>query len=155
VDVLGDNVIKGVDWVLGGTSGTCRSNPTNPLSCTADEIKKAIIEIPTPQPINPNDATYLSTGVVTEPNTKKASVRTSATVLPGGTRHVADRWHRKCQRLQPRGAPCEVSIWNDDDPSTSTYSTRTRSSAVFTDVLFSPGMAIPPSPGRSATCRRR
>jgi len=53
VTVLGDNVIKGEDWVLGGTSLACRKTQT----CTADEIKKAIVEIPTPQPINPYDAT--------------------------------------------------------------------------------------------------
>jgi len=70
VDVLGDNVIKGTDWVLGGTSAPCRQTRT----CTDTEISKAIIEIPSPQPINPNDAAYVSTGVVTEANTYKVSV---------------------------------------------------------------------------------
>jgi uncharacterized protein (DUF302 family) len=144
VDVLGDNVIKGVDWVLGGTSGTCRSTRT----CTADEIKKAIIEIPTPQPINPNDATYLATGTVTEANTKKASVLDFCNehyakqalgvsdIVPG--KKVVNGYSHT------PALPCKVSVWNDDEH---IYVDMKDPNAIFslffTDVLFSAEMADP------------
>ena len=142
--VLGDNVIKGVDWVLGGTSGTCRSTQT----CTADEIKKAIIEIPTPQPINPNDATYLATGTVTEANTKKASVLDFCNehyakqalgvsdIVPG--KKVVNGYSHT------PALPCKVSVWNDDEH---IYVDMKDPNAIFslffTDVLFSAEMADP------------
>lgn len=144
VDVLGENVIKGVDWVLGGTSATCRSTQT----CTATEISKAIIEIPTPQPINPNDATYLSTGVVTEANTKKASVLDFCNehyakqalgvsdIVPG--KKVVNGYSHT------PALPCKVSVWNDDEH---IYVDMKDPNAIFslffTDVLFSAEMADP------------
>lgn len=144
VDVLGENVIKGDDWVLGGTSLTCRKTQT----CTADEIKKAIIEIPTPQPINPYDATYLASGTVTEANTKKASVldfcnevfaKQALGVSPiVGTKKVVNGYSHT------PALPCEVSIWNDDDH---IYVDMLDPNAIFslffTDVLFSADMADP------------
>lgn len=144
VDVLGDNVIKGTDWVLGGTSATCRSTRT----CTDTEISKAIIEIPSPQPINPNDATYVSTGVVTEANTKKASVldfcnEHFAKMALGVSPIVGDKKIVNGYSHTP-ALPCEVSVWNDDkhiyvdmlDPNAIF-------SLFFTDVLFSADMADP------------
>jgi uncharacterized protein (DUF302 family) len=112
-DELGTDVIKGVDWVLAGTSSTCRSTQT----CTDDEIKKAILEIPSPEPINPDDPTYVSTGVVTEANTKKASVlefcnepygKQALGVSPiVGDKKVVNGF------IHAPALPCEVSIWND------------------------------------------
>jgi uncharacterized protein (DUF302 family) len=142
--VLGDNIIKGEDWVLGGTSLACRKTQT----CTADEIKKAIIEIPTPQPINPNDATYLATGKVTEANTKKASVldfcnEVFAKQALGVSPIVGDKKVVNGYSHTP-ALPCKVSIWNDDDH---IYVDMKDPNAIFslffTDVLFSAEMADP------------
>lgn len=144
VDVLGENVIKGDDWVLGGTSLACRKT----LSCTADEIKKAIIEIPTPQPINPYDATYLATGTVTEANTRKASVldfcnEHFAKMALGVSPIVGDKKVVNGYSHTP-ALPCEVSIWNDDEH---IYVDMLDPNAIFslffTDVLFSVDMADP------------
>jgi hypothetical protein len=144
VTVLGDNVIKGEDWVLGGTSLTCRKS----RNCTADEIKKAIVEIPTPQPINPYDPTYLATGAVTEANTKKASVldfcnEVYAKQALGVSPIVGDKKVVNGYSHTP-ALPCEVSIWNDDDH---IYVDMLDPSAIFslffTDVLFSADMADP------------
>ncbi len=144
VDVLGDNVIKGTDWVLGGTSATCRSTRT----CTDTEISKAVIEIPSPEPINPNDATYLSTGVVTEANTKKASVldfcnehyaKQALGVAPiTGTKKVVNGYSHT------PALPCEISVWNDNEH---IYVDMLDPNAIFslffTDVLFSADMQDP------------
>lgn len=143
-EVLGTNVIKGDDWVLGGTSLACRKT----LSCTDAEISKAIIEIPSPEPINPNDATYLATGVVTAANTKKASVldfcnehyaKQALGVSPiVGTKKVVNGYSHT------PALPCEVSIWNDDDH---IYVDMLDPNAIFslffTDVLFSADMQDP------------
>lgn len=143
-NVLGDNIIKGEDWVLGGTSLTCRKTQT----CTADEIKKAIIEIPTPQPINPNDPTYLATGTVTEANTKKASVldfcnEVFAKMALGVSPIVGDKKVVNGYSHTP-ALPCEVSIWNDDEH---IYVDMLDPNAIFslffTDVLFSADMQDP------------
>lgn len=142
--VLGTNVIKGEDWVLGGTSLTCRKTQT----CTADEIKKAIIEIPSPEPINPYDPTYLSTGMVTAANTKKASVldfcnEHYAKQALGVSPIVGDKKVVNGYSHTP-ALPCEVSIWNDDDH---IYVDMLDPNAIFslffTDVLFSADMADP------------
>lgn len=144
VTVLGDNVIKGEDWVLGGTSLACRKTQT----CTDLEISKAIIEIPSPEPINPNDPTYLSSGVVTAANTKKASVldfcnehyaKQALGVSPiVDTRKVVNGYSHT------PALPCEVSIWNDSDH---IYVDMLDPNAIFslffTDVLFSADMADP------------
>lgn len=144
VDVLGDNIIKGDDWVLGGTSLACRKTQ----SCTDEEIRKAIIEIPSPEPIDPNDPTYVSTGVVTAANTKKASVldfcnEHYAKQALGVAPIVGDRKVVNGYSHTP-ALPCEVSIWNDDkhiyvdmlDPNAIF-------SLFFTDVLFSADMQDP------------
>jgi uncharacterized protein (DUF302 family) len=144
VTVLGDTVIKGEDWVLGGTSLTCRKTQT----CTADEIRKAIIEIPTPQPINPYDPTYLASGTVTETNTKKASVldfcnEVFAKQALGVSPITGDKKVVNGYSHTP-ALPCEVSIWNDDDH---IYVDMLDPNAIFslffTDVLFSADMADP------------
>jgi uncharacterized protein (DUF302 family) len=142
--VLGTSVIKGDDWVLGGTSLTCRKTQT----CTADEISKAIIEIPSPQPIDPNEATYLATGVVTAANTKKASVldfcnEVYAKQALGVSPIVDDKKVVNGYSHTP-ALPCEVSIWNDDEH---IYVDMLDPNAIFslffTDVLFSADMADP------------
>jgi uncharacterized protein (DUF302 family) len=140
--VLGTNVIKGDDWVLGGTSLPCRKT----LTCTDAEISKAIIEIPSPEPINPNDATYLATGVVTAANTKKTSVldfcnehyaKQALGVSPiVGTKKVVNGYSHT------PALPCEVSIWNDSEH---IYVDMLDPNAIFslffTDVLISPDMS--------------
>ncbi|MCU0842607.1 MAG: DUF302 domain-containing protein, partial [Thiobacillaceae bacterium] len=142
--VLGGDVIKGDDWVLGGTSLACRKTQT----CTAEEIKKAIIEIPSPEPIDPNDPTYLATGVVTAANTKKASVldfcnEHFAKQALGVAPIVGDRKVVNGYSHTP-ALPCEVSIWNDEDH---IYVDMLDPNAIFslffTDVLFSADMQDP------------
>lgn len=143
-DVLGANVIKGVDWVLGGTSGTCRSTRT----CTAAEISAAVIEIPSPYPIDPNDPAYLSNGTVTAANTKKASVldfcnETYAKQALGvspivGTKKVVNGYSHT------PALPCKVSIWNDDEHIyVDIKDPNAIFSLFFTDVLFSAEMSDP------------
>lgn len=143
-DVLGLDVIKGEDWVLGGTSLACRKTQT----CTDEEIKKAILEIPSPEPIDPNDPTYLATGVVTAANTKKASVldfcnEHFAKMALGVAPIVGDRKVVNGYSHTP-ALPCEVSIWNDDDH---IYVDMLDPNAIFslffTDVLFSADMQDP------------
>ncbi len=145
--VLGSNVIKGVDWVLGGTSKNCRANPGTTY-CTASEISQAIIQIPSPLPIDPKDATYLATGTVTAANTKKASVldfcnETYAKQALGVSPIVGDKKIVNGYSHTP-ALPCEVSIWNDDEH---IYVDMLDPSAIFslffTDVLFSADMADP------------
>ncbi|MFZ5620481.1 MAG: DUF302 domain-containing protein [Pseudomonadota bacterium] len=142
--VLGDNVIKGDDWVLGGTSLACRKTRT----CTDTEIAKAIIEIPSPEPIDPNDPTYVTTGVVTPANTKKASVldfcnEHYAKQALGVAPIVADKKVVNGYSHTP-ALPCEVSIWNDDEH---IYVDMLDPNAIFslffTDVLFSADMQDP------------
>ena len=142
--VLGTNIIKGEDWVLGGTSATCRKTQT----CTDTEISKAILEIPSPFPINPNDPTYLATGTVTAANTKKASVldfcnEHYAKQALGVSPIVGDKKVVNGYSHTP-ALPCEVSIWNDDEH---IYVDMLDPNAIFslffTDVLFSAEMADP------------
>jgi uncharacterized protein (DUF302 family) len=136
-EVLGDNVIKGHDWVLGGTSSTCRQT----RSCTDDEISHAILEIPSPEPIDPNLPMSPS-------NTKKASVldfcnEHYAKQALGVSPIIGDKKVVNGYAHTP-ALPCEVSIWNDDkhiyvdmlDPNAIF-------SLFFTDVLFSADMQDP------------
>lgn len=142
--VLGSNVIKGDDWVLGGTSLACRKTQ----SCTDDEIKKAIIGIPSPEPINPYDPTYLATGTVTAANTKKASVLDFCNehyakqalgvsdIVPG--KKVVNGYSHTPT------LPCKVSIWNDDKYiNVDMLDPNAIFTLFFTDVLFSAEMADP------------
>lgn len=142
--VLGDNVIKGGDWVLGGTSLDCRKT----LTCTDDEISHAVIEIPSPEPIDPNDPAYLADGTVTAANTKKANVldfcnEHYAKQALGVSPIIGDKKVVNGYTHTP-ALPCEVSIWNDDkhiyvdmlDPNAIF-------SLFFTDVLISADMQDP------------
>ncbi len=142
--VLGTTIIKGDDWVLGGTSLNCRKTQT----CTDAEISQAIIEIPSPEPIDPNDATYLATGTVTAANTKKASVldfcnEHYAKQALGVSPIVGDQKIVNGYSHTP-ALPCEVSIWNDDEH---IYVDMLDPNAIFslffTDVLFSADMGDP------------
>lgn len=142
--VLGTTIIKGDDWVLGGTSLACRKTQT----CTDIEISQAIIEIPSPYPIDPNDATYLATGTVTAANTKKASVldfcnEYYAKQALGVAPIVGDKKIVNGYSHTP-ALPCEVSIWNDDEH---IYVDMLDPNAIFslffTDVLFSADMSDP------------
>jgi uncharacterized protein (DUF302 family) len=142
--VLGTDVIKGVDWVLGGTSLTCRQTQ----ACTDTEISQAIIEIPSPEPIDPNDPAYLADGTVTTANTKKASVLDFCNeqyakqalgvsdIVPG--KKVVNGYSHT------PALPCEVSIWND---AKHIYVDMLDPNAIFslffTDVLFSDDMNDP------------
>lgn len=142
--VLGTNIIKGDDWVLGGTSLNCRKT----LTCTDAEISQAVIEIPSPYPIDPNDPTYLASGTVTAANTKKASVldfcnEHYAKQALGVSPIIGDKKVVNGYSHTP-ALPCEVSIWNDDEH---IYVDMLDPNAIFslffTDVLFSADMSAP------------
>jgi uncharacterized protein (DUF302 family) len=151
-DVLGASTIKGGDWVLGGTSKNCRKNPTlseEEGGCTDDEISHAILQIPSPEPINPNDPDgFKEDGTPTPANTKKASVldfcnEHYAKQALGVAPIIGDKKVVNGYSHTP-ALPCEVSIWNDDkhiyvdmlDPNAIF-------SLFFTDVLFSDDMQDP------------
>lgn len=135
--VLGDAVIKGEDWVLGGTSLACRKTQT----CTDEEISHAILQIPSPEPIDPNLPMSPS-------NTKKASVldfcnEHYAKQALGVSPIVGDKKVVNGYSHTP-ALPCEVSIWNDDK---NIYVDMLDPNAIFslffTDVLFSAEMQDP------------
>ena len=143
-DMLGSDVIKGIDWKLGGTSEEC----LNTLVCSDEEIDHNVIAIPSPDPIDPTDATYVETGVVTPANTKKGNViefcnKKYASMAMGvdpiiGDKKVINGW------AHAPALPCEVSVWNDDQH---IYVDMLDPSAIFTlffsDVLFSADMQDP------------
>ena len=146
-DLLGSEVIAGIDWKLGGTSEGCITTRT----CTDDEINHAVLAIPSPEPIDPNDPAYLEDGTVTKANTKKANVldfcnKKYASLAMGvdpiigsaadGTAKYVVNGYSHAPAL-----PCEVSIWLDDKK---IYVDMLDPSAIFTlffsDVLFSEEM---------------
>jgi len=152
-DLLGSDVIRGGDWKLGGTTQECLDNPTgvdadgNPI-CDDAEVYGAILAIPSPEPINPHDQTYLDTGVVTPANTKKANVlefcNKKYASLAMGVDPIVDTRKVVNGYAHAPILPCKVSVWNDDkhiyvdmlDPSAIF-------SLFFSDVLFSADMQDP------------
>jgi uncharacterized protein (DUF302 family) len=153
-DLLGSDVIQGIDWKLGGTSKECLDNPTgiDPDTeepyCTDDMINHNVIMIPSPDPINPLDEAYLADGTVTKANTKKANMiefcnSKYASMAMGvapiiGDKKIANGW------AHAPALPCEVSVWNDDQH---IYVDMLDPSAIFTlffsDTLFSENMQDP------------
>jgi len=140
-DMLGSDVIQGIDWKLGGTSEGCISTRT----CTDHEIDEAVLRIPSPEPINPLDAAYLADGTVTKDNTKKANVldfcnKKYASLAMGVAPIVGDKKLVNGYSHAP-ALPCEVSVWLDDDK---IYVDMLDPSAIFTlfftDVMFSEDM---------------
>ena len=146
-DQLGADVIQGIDWKLGGTSEHCIST----LNCTDDEINHAVLAIPSPTPIDPNDPAYVADGTVTKANTKKANVldfcnkkyaslAMGVTPITGSAADGTGKYVVNGYSHAP-ALPCEVSIWLDDDK---IYVDMLDPSAIFTlffsDVLFSEEM---------------
>lgn len=136
-DVLGGDIIQGDDWVLGGTSLTCRKTQT----CTDEEIAHAILGIPSPEPIDP--ALPMSPS-----NTKKASVldfcnEHFAKQALGVAPIIDDKKVVNGYSHTP-ALPCEVAVWNDDQH---IYVDMLDPNAIFslffTDVLFSADMQDP------------
>ncbi|HEY9050313.1 MAG TPA: DUF302 domain-containing protein [Gammaproteobacteria bacterium] len=136
-DVLGADVIKGDDWVLGGTSLACRKT----LTCTDEEITGAIVGIPAPEPIDPSLP-------ISPSNTKKANVldfcnEHYAKQALGVDPIVDDKKVVNGYSHTP-ALPCEVSIWNDAEH---IYVDMLDPNAIFTlfftDVLFSEDMQDP------------
>lgn len=130
---------EGGDWVLGGTSGPCRKSQ----SCTADEIKHAILGIPSPEPIDP--ALPMSPS-----NTKKASVldfcnEHYAKQALGVAPIIGDKKVVNGYSHTP-ALPCEVSVWNDDKH---IYVDMLDPNGIFTlfftDVHFSDDMLTDPA----------
>lgn len=146
-DQLGADVIQGIDWKLGGTSEHCIVN----RDCTDDEINHAVLAIPSPTPIDPNDPAYVADGTVTKANTKKANVldfcnkkyaslAMGVTPITGSAADGTGKYVVNGYSHAP-ALPCEVSIWLDDDK---IYVDMLDPSAIFTlffsDVLFSEEM---------------
>jgi len=143
-DLLGKNVIQGVDWKLGGTSTECLEK----RKCSDEEIDHSVLRIPSPHPIDPDDATFVKSGKVTKPNTKKANVvefcnKKYAGMAMGVTPIIGDKKVVNGYTHAP-SLPCEVSVWNDDKH---IYIDMLDPSAIFTlffsDVLFSTDMQDP------------
>ncbi|MDH5612673.1 MAG: DUF302 domain-containing protein [Gammaproteobacteria bacterium] len=143
-DMLGVDVIKGIDWKLGGTSKECLDTRV----CTDDEIVHNVMQIPSPDPIDPNDATYVATGVVTPANTKKGNViefcNGKYAGMAMGVEPIIDGRTIANGYAHAPALPCEVSVWNDDQH---IYVDMLDPSAIFTlffsDVLFSADMQDP------------
>ncbi|MCK5395495.1 MAG: DUF302 domain-containing protein, partial [Gammaproteobacteria bacterium] len=146
-DQLGSGVIKGIDWKLGGTSEGCIATRT----CTDHEIDEAVLMIPSPDPIDPNDAAYLADGTVTKANTKKANVldfcngkyaslAMGVTPITGSATEGTGKYIVNGYSHAP-ALPCEVSIWFDENR---IYVDMLDPSAIFTlffsDVLISEEM---------------
>ena len=143
-DTLGADVIQGIDWKLGGTSSECLETRI----CSDDEISHNVLQIPSPEPIDPTDATYVDTGVVTKANTKKGNVvefcnKKYASMAMGVTPITGDKKIANGYAHAP-ALPCEVSVWNDDQH---IYVDMLDPSAIFTlffsDTLFSENMQDP------------
>ena len=143
-DMLGEDVIQGIDWKLGGTSSECLETRV----CSDEEIDHNVLAIPSPDPIDPNDPTYVETGVVTKTNTKKGNViefcnKKYASMAMGVAPIIDDRPVVNGYAHAP-ALPCEVSVWNDDEH---IYVDMLDPSAIFTlffsDVLFSEDMQDP------------
>jgi hypothetical protein len=136
-DQLGSDVIKGIDWKLGGTDKTCLET----RSCSDTMINEAVLAIPSPSPINPNLP-------MSKANTKKANVldfcnKKYASLAMGVTPIVGDKKLVNGYSHAP-ALPCEVSVWLDDNK---IYVDMLDPSAIFTlffsDVLFSEDMQDP------------
>jgi len=141
--VLGEDIILGHDWVLGGTSGGCRKTQT----CTDEEIAHAILGIPSPEKINPDKGAYLDDDETIK-NVKKASVldfcnEHYAKQALGVAPIIGDKKVVNGYSHTP-ALPCEVSIWNDDKH---IYVDMLDPNAIFTlfftDVHFSAEMDDP------------
>ena len=125
-EVLGLDVIQGIDWKLGGESD-------------GGEIADMLLRIPTPERIDPTQpaskSNTLKTNVVEFCNKKYASMALGVAPIVGDNKIVNGYTHAPA-------LPCEVSIWNDDKH---IYVDMLDPSAIFTlfftDVLFSDDMA--------------
>lgn len=133
-DMLGADVIQGIDWKLGGTDKTCLEE----RNCSDEMIDEAVLAIPSPNPINPNLP-------MSKANTKKANVldfcnKKYASLAMGVTPIIGDKKVVNGYSHAP-ALPCEVSVWLDDDK---IYVDMLDPSAIFTlffsDVLFSADM---------------
>jgi uncharacterized protein (DUF302 family) len=146
-EVLGDEVIKGTDWVLGGTSKPCRQSQT----CSNDEIAHAILAIPSPEKIDPSAGKTVEINGNDVPNVKKANVldfcnehyaKQALGIAPiTGTKGQPDAKYVVNGYSHTPALPCEVSIWNDDKH---IYVDMLDPNAIFTmfftDVLISAEM---------------
>jgi len=146
-DQLGSDVIQGIDWKLGGTDKTCLEERT----CSDEMINEAVLAIPSPGPIDPNDPAYLADGTVTKANTKKANVldfcnKKYASLAMGvdpiiGSKEDGTGKYVVNGYSHAPALPCEVSVWLDEDK---IYVDMLDPSAIFTlffsDVLFSEEM---------------
>jgi hypothetical protein len=145
--LLGEELIQGIDWKLGGTSQDCLDN----FNCTEHEIDEAVLAIPSTEPIDPTDPAYLEDGTVTAENTKKGNVldfcnKKYASLAMGvdpivGSEEDGDALYVVNGFSHAPALPCEVSIWNDDKH---IYVDMLSPSAIFTlfftDVVFGENM---------------
>ena len=135
--------IEGKDWKLGGTSEDCISDSS---TCTNLEIDEAVLKIPSPDPIDPNDpAGFNEDGTVTKANTKKANVldfcnKKYASLAMGVAPIIDDKYVVNGYSHAP-ALPCEVSIWLDDNKiNVDMLNPEAIFTLFFSDVLFSEEM---------------
>lgn len=118
----------GGDWVLGGTSKDCRKHTNWPLDdCSDEEIKDAILGIPSPDKIDPDKGSCLE---YNPDNSCKVKNVKKASVLDFCNEHYASQALGVAPIIGEKGdpdakyvvngyshtpaLPCEVSIWNDE-----------------------------------------
>lgn len=143
-DMLGSDVIQGIDWKLGGTSAECLETRV----CSDEEIDHNVLAIPSPDPIDPTDAAFMADGTVTKANTKKGNViefcNKKYASMAMGVEPIIDTRVVVNGYAHAPALPCEVSVWNDDKH---IYVDMLDPSAIFTlffsDVLFSEDMQDP------------
>jgi uncharacterized protein (DUF302 family) len=127
---------KGGDWVLGGTSKNCRKHITdNPLvDCTDDEIKHAILGIPSPDPI------IKKANVLDFCNEHYAKRALGVAPIIGDKGDPEAKYVVNGYSHTP-ALPCKVSVWSDG---AKVYVDMKDPNAIFrmffTDVLFSEEM---------------
>jgi len=139
-DMLGSDVIKGIDWKLGGTDKTCLETRT----CSDEMINEAVLAIPSPSPINPNlpmsKANTKKANVLDFCNKKYASLAMGVDPITGSKGDGTGKYIVNGYSHAP-ALPCEVSVWLDDNK---IYVDMLDPSAIFTlffsDVLFSEEM---------------
>ena len=139
-DMLGSDVIAGIDWKLGGTSAECLETRV----CDDHEIDEAVLAIPSPERINPTlPASKTNTkkaNVLDFCNKKYASLAMGVEPITGSKADGTGKYVVNGYSHAP-ALPCEVSIWNDDEH---IYVDMLDPSAIFSlffsDVLFSEEM---------------
>ena len=137
-EMLGSDVIAGIDWKLGGTSEGCIAT----RSCTDHEIDEAVLMIPSPDFIEPNNPSsgVKKANVLDFCNKKYASLAMGVDPIIGSKDDDTGKYVVNGYSHAP-ALPCEVSIWLDDDKIiVDMLNPEAIFTLFFSDVLFSEEM---------------